>query len=395
MPKRQVAVTNIFDRNIKATDPIVVNVGGARSSKSYSIIQLILRHFIEEEHKEILIARKTLPSLRITAYKVFVDLLQDYGYYPKCTHNKSNLTIKYKTNTVYFLSIDDPDKIKSAEFNYVFLEEANEFTYLDFMTLWMRMSAPTVESQPNRMYLALNPSEEFSWINQKLIHWDNVQVIKSTYLDNPFLSPVYRKTLEDLKKTDPELYKIYALGEYASLSNIIYKNYVIDKVFPRNFHDEFYGLDFGYNYPTALIRIGMRDGELYEKEIIYQTHLTNPELIELMGTCKVNKKLPIYADSAEPKSIEDLHKAGYNVHPATKQVMDGIKNVKQFKVHIHHESSNIIKERRTYKWRQDKDGNNLDEPVKFNDHLMDAERYAVHTHFGAPKKKKVMVPGGH
>lgn len=395
MAKRQVSVTNIFDRNIRATAPIVVNVGGARSSKSYSILQLILRHFIGEDHKEILIARKTLPSLRITAYKVCIDLLNDYGYYKKCTHNKSNLTIKYKSNTIYFLSIDDPEKVKSTEFNYVFLEEANELTYIDFMTLWMRMSAQTIESQPNRMYLALNPSEEFSWINQKLIHWDNVQVIKSTYLDNPFLSPVYRKTLEDLKETDPELYQIYALGEYATLSNIIYKNYVIDRAFPRAWQDEFYGLDFGYNNPASLTWVGARDSEMYLQEIIYQTHLTNPELIELMDDCKVNKKLPIYADSAEPKSIEDLCKAGYNVLPAIKQVMDGIKSVKQHKLHIHHESANIIKEIRTHKWRQDKNGNNLDEPVKFNDHSMDGIRYAIHTHYASPKKKKVMVPGGH
>ncbi|MBW2259109.1 MAG: PBSX family phage terminase large subunit [Deltaproteobacteria bacterium] len=393
--KRQVAVTRIFDRNVRATAPIVINVGGARSSKSYSILQLILRHFIGEEHKEILVARKTLPSLRLTAYKVFVDLLQDYGYYEKCTHNKTNLTIKYKTNTIYFISIDDPQKIKSSEFSYVFLEEANELTYIDFMTLWLRMSAPTSETQPNRMYLALNPSEEFSWIPQKLMHWDNVQVIRSTYLDNPFLSKIYKKTLEDLKDTDPELYQIYALGEYATLSNIIYQNYQIDKVFPTAFHDEFYGLDFGYNHPAALVSVQERDSEMYLEEIIYQTHLTNPQLIDLMNELKVNKKTPIYADSAEPKSIEDLCKAGYNVIPAIKQVMDGIKSVKQHKLHIHHESVNMIKEIRTYKWRQDKNGDNLDAPVKFNDDLLDSARYGIHTHYAAPKKPSVLYPGGH
>jgi len=123
--KRQVAVTSIFDRNARATAPIIINVGGARSGKSYSILQLILQKFISEDKKEILIARKTLPSLRLTAYKVFIDLLHDYGYYSRCIHNKTNLTVKCKTNTVYFLSIDDPEKIKSSEFNYIFLEEAN------------------------------------------------------------------------------------------------------------------------------------------------------------------------------------------------------------------------------------------------------------------------------
>lgn len=393
--KRQIAVTSIFDRNARATAPIVVNVGGARSSKSYSILQLLLQKFIEEDKKEILIARKTLPSLRITSYKVFVQLLQDYGFYPRCTHNKTNLTIKYKNSTVYFLSIDDPEKIKSTEFNYVFLEEANEFTYQDFMILKMRMSAPTTQDKPNRMYLALNPSEEFSWINQKLTHWENVALLKSTYHDNPFLSSEYTQSLEDLKEIDPELYKIYALGEYAALSNIIYQNYAIDRVFPTAFHDEFYGLDFGYNYPTALIKIGNKDHEIYAEELIYQTHLTNPELIELMNERKVHKKLPIYADSAEPKSIEDLCSAGYNVLPASKQVLDGIKFVKQYKLHIHYESSNTLKERQTYKWREDKNGNTLDIPVKFNDHSMDAIRYGIYTHYESPKKPPVVTPRWH
>jgi len=395
MPKRQVAVTNIFDRNIKATTPIIVNVGGARSSKSYSVLQLLHQKFINEEHKEILITRKTLPSLRLTAYKVFIDLLQDYGYYAKCTHNKSNLTVKYRSNTVYFLSIDDPEKVKSAEFNYVFMEEANEFTYLDFMTLWMRMSAPTTDQQPNTMILALNPSEEFSWINQKLIHWDNVKVIRSTYLDNPFLSKEYRKTLEDLKDTDPELYQIYALGEYATLSNIIYKNYVIDPVFPTAMSDEWYGMDFGYNNETAMIRVQSRDSELYLTETIYQTHLTNRDLIELMNNLRIPKKIPIYADSAEPARIEEIYKAGYNIHKADKKVADGIDTVKRYKLHLHKDSANLIKEIRTYKWREDKNGNIMDEPVKWNDHLCDSLRMAVYTHLRGPTKPGVVSPRGH
>ncbi len=394
MPKRQVAVTSIFDRNARATAPIIVNVGGARSSKSYSIIQLLVQKFISEDHKEILIARKTLPSLRITAYKTFIQLLEDYGFYPRCIHNKTNLTIKYRNSTVYFLSIDDPEKIKSTEFNYAFLEEANEFTYKDFMILKMRMSAPTPATQPNRIFIALNPSEEFSWINQKLVHWDGVQVIKSTYHDNPFLSTEYTNSLEDLKEIDPELYKIYALGEYAALSNIIYRNYQIDQVFPDAFSDAFFGLDFGFNHPTALVHIQTKGDELYLEEKIYQTHLTNRDLIDLMNELRIPKKVPIYADNAEPARIEEIYKAGYNVHPAEKSVADGIDQVKRFKLHIHKDSANLVKEFKTYKWREDKNGNILDEPVKFADDGMDATRYGIYTHLRGPKKSPVVSPRG-
>jgi phage terminase large subunit len=391
--ERRIQVTRIYERNAETLSPIVVNVGGARSSKSYSIIQLLLQKFVSEDHKEILIARKTLPSLRLTSYRVFVDLLRDYGYYDLCTHNKTNLTIEYEGSRVHFMSIDDPEKIKSAEFNYVFLEEANEFTYMDFMILKMRMSAPTIPGQPNRMYLALNPSEEFSWINQKVVHWDNVETIKSTYHDNPFLSKEYTESLEDLKEIDPELYKIYALGEYAALSNIIYRNY-IEAPCEGTFDDEWFGLDTGFTVPTALVWVGRRGGQIYVKEMLYQDKLTNSDLIDEMGQLGIDTRTPIYADSAEPARIEEIYRAGYNVYPAEKKVDDGIDHVKRHRLHIDPSSANLLKEIRTYKWREDKNGNMMDEPVKFNDHAVDAMRYAIHTHLIDETKQAVFIPRG-
>ena len=389
--RKQIEVTRIYTRNLNAKKPIVINVGGARSGKSFSILQLLIQKFMTEKKKSILITRKTMPSLRLTAYKVFIDLLKEYGLYDRCEHNKTNNTITYRSNTVYFMGIDDSEKLKSSEFNYIFLEEANEFTYNDFIILWTRMSAPTTKSQPNRMYLALNPSDEWSWVHQKVSHWQDAEVIHSTYLDNPFLDARYKKILEDLKDTDPELYQIYALGEYATLSNIIYRDYQIDYTFPSRFNDEWYGLDFGYNNPTALVWVGDRDGEIYLKEIIYQSHLTNQELISLMDEIGVSRKAPIYADTAEPARIEEIYKAGYNIHPAEKRVNDGIDTVKRYKLHIHSESTNLIKEIRNYKWKEDKNGNILDEPVKFNDHACDAFRMAIHTHGGAPDPRRFKV----
>jgi len=264
--KKQVIVTRVYERNHDSTAPIVVNVGGARSTKSYSILQLLVGKLVSEPRKEILITRKTLPSLRLTAYKVFVDLLKDYGYYKQCVHNKTDRSITYQSDpndetsasTVYFLSIDDPEKIKSTEFNYAFLEEANEFRFNDFFIIKTRMSGHTTPDQPNKIFLALNPSEEFSWINTKLREWDDVEFIHSTWKDNPFLSEEYIKILTDLEETDPMLYKIYALGEYAESPTIIYHKWDVAE-FDGAFHDEWYGLDFGYNHPTAMVWVGSRD----------------------------------------------------------------------------------------------------------------------------------------
>jgi phage terminase large subunit len=359
---RQIQVTRVYERNLDSEKPIVVNVGGARSTKSYSILQLLLQKFVSEPRKTILIARKTLPSLRLTAYGVFINLLKDYGYYQYCTHNKTDRTIKYRidpgdescTTTVYFLSIDDPEKIKSTEFNYAFLEEANEFTFNDFFITWTRMSGATPENQPNKLFLALNPNDEFSWINQKLPKWDDVEFIHSTYKDNPFLSKKYIKILEDLEFIDDALYQIYALGKWAQLPDIIYRNYV-EAPCDGIFDEIWYGLDFGFNHPTALVQMGMRGGELYVKELIYKSHMTNRDLIDEMGRLEIDTRSPMYADSAEP----------------------------------------LLKERMTYKWMTDKNGNTLDKPVKFNDDCMDAMRYGIYTHLIDDDKPDAYTPRGH
>lgn len=398
---RQIQVTRIYERNVDSNKPIIVNVGGARSSKSYSILQLLLQRFVSERGKNILIARKTLPSLRLTAYSVFVDLLKDYGYYKDCVHNRTERTIKYQidpndetcTSTIYFLSIDDPEKIKSTEFNYAFLEEANEFTFDDFFITWTRMSGHTIDEQPNKLFLALNPNDEFSWINQKLHDWDDAEFIHSTFRDNPHLSEKYKKILTDLEFIDESLYQIYALGEWAQLPDIIYRNF-IEASCDGQFDDEWYGMDFGFNHPTAMVWIGRRGGEIYVKEMIYESHKTNHDIIDEMGRLNIDRRAPIYADSAEPARIEEIYRAGYNIYPAEKKVDDGIDSVKRHKLHIDPGSVNLLKERKTYKWRKDKNGVVMDVPVKFNDDLMDAMRYGIYTHLIDDDKQDVFIPRG-
>lgn len=394
-------MTRIYERNVDSTKPIVVNVGGARSSKSYSILQLLVQKFVSEPRKTILIARKTLPSLRLTAYKVFVDLLKEYGYYDQCDHNKTGHNITYKidpkdetcTSTVYFLSIDDPEKIKSTEFNYVFLEEANEFTFNDFFITWTRMSGATTEDQPNKLFLALNPNDEFSWINQKLHDWDDAEFIHSTYKDNPFLDEKYKKILTDLEFIDDALFHIYALGEWAQLPDVIYRNYV-EEPYDGVFHEEWFGMDFGFNHPTALVKIGRRDDVMHVREMIYESHWTNNQIIDEMGKLGIDTRTPIYADSAEPARIQEIYNAGYNIYPAEKKVDDGIDSVKRHKLHIDPSSVNLLKEIRTYKWMKDKNDIVLDMPVKFNDDCMDAMRYGIHTHLIDENKPDIFIPRG-
>jgi phage terminase large subunit len=175
---------------------------------------------------------------------------------------------------------------------------------------------------------------------------------------------------------------------------VIYRNYV-ENWGSEIFDEMWYGLDFGFNHPTVLLQMGIRGGELWIKELIYESHLTNSDIIDEMGKLNVDTRSPMYADSAEPARIEEIYRAGYNILPAEKKVDDGIDRVKRYKINVHTESVNMLKEFKTYKWMEDKNGNVLDMPVKFKDDAMDAMRYGVYTHFIDDVMTDVFVPRGH
>ena len=378
---RSVIVTPIFHKNYISTKTIIVNRGGARSSKSYSIQQLIVQKLTTEYNKKILVTRKTLPSLRVTAYKEICDLLKDYGYYQYCDHNKTGFTLTYlPTNSfIYFCSIDDPEKIKSTGWNYIWMEEATDFRYDDYSILKLRLSEPN--DLQNHLYLSFNPIGAMHWVKTKVIDVEtDIDEIVSTYKDNPTLPQQYVDLLEETQHQDINKWKIYGLGQWGSLDNIIYSNWKEVDKYPTP-ERTIYGCDFGFNSPTALVEIGVREEGLYLKELLYRSGLTNSDLIEW---CK--KELPpnalVYCDSAEPARIQEMRQAGISARKSDKSVKDGIDFVRRQKLHITSDSVNIVKEIQSYTYKQDKNEQVLEEPVKFNDHTMDAIRYAVYTHMG-------------
>lgn len=386
--------TNVFYRNMGCKNRIIVNRGGARSSKSWSIAQLFLYKFLMETRKKFLVVRKTLPACRISTYLLIKEQMEEMGITQWILEEKQARIFHYARNLLHWTSIDDPEKIKSTEWNYIWMEEANEFTYDDFMILKLRMSGPTEDGKPNQMFMSFNPVDEHLWIKGKVVEKEKeVKEILSTYTDNPFLAREYVESLEDLKNQDMNYYRIYALNEWGHLENLIYSNYKMADELPDG-GETIYGLDFGFNNPTALVKIVIKDQEIWEKQLLYKTGLTNTDLIDWL-TKLVEKRIDcIYADSEEPARIEEIKRAGFNVHPSVKgkgSVKDGIDFVKRQKIHITKDSPDLLKEKRNYVWKQDKDGNVLDEPVKFYDHLLDGERYAIHAHMGKPKLRVTVI----
>lgn len=371
--------TKVFWKNYYAKEKIVVNVGGARSGKSYSLRCLFIKNLFQCKHGvKLCIARKTMPALRMTEYREFIKMLKTLGLYRESNHNKTENTYEWNGNLLQFLSFDDPDKIRSCEFNYIWLEEATEFTFEDFLTVLTRLSAENNEdNNPNRLYLTLNPTDVNSWVNKKLIHMRGVEIIHSTYKDNPFLSKSYIQSLLQLKELDETAYKTFAKGEWSALPNLIYPKFDTYDEVPRDVESTFiYGLDFGFNNPTALVKVFYNDTDVWLEEKLYERELTTPLLIEKLKTIAPDGT--IIADSAEPDRIEEIFNSGLDIKPAVKgKVSAGITKVKGYHIHINRNSPNLLKEIQSYSWRKDRNSVIIDEPVKFNDHALDAMRYAI------------------
>jgi phage terminase large subunit len=389
MREMDVKITNVFKRNFLSKATVVLNEGGARSSKSYSICQLFIYKFINEENKNFLISRKTLPSLRITAYKLFVDLLKEYKYYHRVDHNKTYREFKLNNNYLLATSLDEATKIQSTDFNYIWMEEAEEFTYDDYVTLKTRLSGKKKEDEKNQMFLTYNPKREFSYINKKVKLENDVELIKSTYRDNSTLSKDYINLLESLKEQSTDYYKIFTLGEYAQNIGTIFNNIRNIGSFENALKDApdetIYGLDFGFNAQTALLKVDIKGGKYYLTELLYETKLTNADLIERLKDLISNKRQRIYCDTAEPARIQEIKSAGFNALESNKNVKDGIDFVKRCEIYTNDENVNLNKELDEYSYKKDRNGNLLDEPVKYNDHLVSGVRYSI---FSNHKRKK-------
>jgi len=386
-------VTNVFKRNFEAVTTIILNEGGARSSKSYSLCQLLIYKMLTEANKKFLIARKTLPSLRITSYKLFIDLLKEYHLYRDSRHNKTIRSYEYNSNFILFTSIEEPTKIQSTEFNYIWMEEAEEFSFEDFIILKTRLSGKTTGDEINQIFLSYNPKQEHSYINKKVRYFDDVTLIKSTYKDNPMISDEYVKIVESLKNQNEKLYKVFALGEYANVEGRIYSDIKCNEESPDKFDEVIYGLDFGFNNPTCLLQIGIKDKIYYVSELLYESGLTNSQLISKLKTLINDKerKNYLYADCAEPGRIEEIYRAGFNIKPGDKSVRDGIGFIQSLEIHTNPGNVNFNNELETYCYKKDRNGNFLDEPVKFMDHAMDAMRYAVYSHSRNKSKARIRI----
>jgi phage terminase large subunit len=364
----KIKTTNVFHRAYRSETRITCLQGGTRSSKTYSLCQLFIVKCLQQTGKVYTICRKTLPALKGTAYRDVLSILKELELYTEDNHNKSELSYTLNGNLIEFISVDQPVKIRGRKRDYLWLNEANEFTYEDWQQLILRTTG--------QIYLDYNPSDPYSWIYEKVVTRGDCTFIKSTYKANPFLDDDTVAEIERLKDLDPDYWQVYGLGEIGSVQTMIFRNFnLVDEMQGRLIG---YGLDFGFtNSPTALVEVRQMDDNLYIKELIYEKRLTNTDLANKLRELNIDRHTEIIGDSAEPKSIEEIYRQGFNIKPAKKGagIHLGIDIMRRYKLHITKKSVNAIKEFRSYKWATDKNGDVLNSPVKVNDHLIDATRY--------------------
>lgn len=375
----KIKATPVFYANKKAYEegyPIICNEGGSRSSKSYSVVQLLIHIAISNPNIRISMVSHSLPHIKRGVYRDFKNILEQWNIWDEKDFRYTDFIYTFKNGSyIELFGLEDPDKAKGPARDILFVNEANLISKALFDQLLIRTTGQS--------FLDWNPADFISWVYEVADNPKNKR-IHSTYLNNiTNLSDSQIRNIEQYKDLpDDFMWKVYGLGERGSAKEIIYTQWKQYDEAPDG--DVFYGLDFGYVHPAALIKVTHYEGQNYFEEIVYQSGLTLSDLSRLIKE-KLPERATIYADAAEPKSIEELYRQGFNIKPAQKDVWAGIVKMKSYPINLHYNSKNLRREFMSYKWKKDKNDNVIEEPVKANDDLMDACRYAVFTHLTKPK----------
>jgi len=382
--------TRVYDLNITAyldKKRRALNEGGTTSSKTYSIMAIlcdIARS--SKQHKIISVVSESLPHLKRGCIRDFIKIMGDE--FSDNNWNKTEHIYTFPNAIIEFFPADDSTKLRGGRRDILYINECNNVHYDSYRELDIRTSRFT--------FLDWNPTCEF-WVHENNLQNEPGNVfIHSTYLDvknilpelesaDPIAAQTMRAVIENIesnKDKDPNWWRVYGLGLVGKIDGLIHPNFTTVKEWPLHGNEEGYGLDFGFNEPAALVRCKLLNEYLVCDELIYETGLTNSDLDKRFTALGIIKgRSEIIADCAEPKSIEELHRMGWNIKPAIKgsdSVVAGIQKVNQYKQVWTERSTNGIKEQRNYMWMRDKNSKILDCPSNNGyDHLLDARRYYI------------------
>jgi len=378
--KETIECNKQFYQTLNSNKRIIVHQGGSRSGKTYAICQYLI-YLLTTRQKELVItiARKTLPALKGSVYRDFLEIADKVGILQYSIINKAEMTIRYKNHLCEFISLDNEMKVRGRKRTHCMLNEANEFFKEDFDQLSLRTT--------EKIILDFNPSDVIHWIYSDICTRDDCDTFITTFEDNAFLDAEIKKEILRMKERDSDMWRVYGLGERATFK----EGQIFDKwrwIDYKEFIDKedcelVYGIDWGYsNDPTSIVEVRRKNDKLFVHELLYKKGLTNQDIYNEIKNLGLEEEIFI-CDSAEPKSLEDLKRLGLYCKASIKgagSVLNGIQIIKEHDVFASKQSKNLLQEYQYYTWETNKDSQTINK-IKQNgmDHLMDAFRYAVTT----------------
>ena len=322
---------------------------------------------IEQDGINITVVRKSGPVLKRTVMKDFIDILKSLDIYNEDDFNITDKTWHYYNSTIQFVSTDDADKLRGIKSDITFFDEASEIDEESYFQLSIRTTG--------RIILAYNPTcPPNHWLRQM----QDCDRFITTYLDNPYLPQQMIDAIEELQIKNPKYYKIYGKGEFAANDKAIFEFDIVDDC-----DGDFvaFGCDFGYsNDPTALVAVYRKGDELQLEELVYEPKMVTNDIINRLKELQIDRSNEIWADSSEPRLIDEIYKSGFNIKPVVKgkdSINFGIEVMRNYKIKVHRKSQNLINEMYAYEYITDKNGYVTDKPQDFMNHAIDAARYAT------------------
>lgn len=383
------------------SNKIEVYYGGAGSGKSHGVVQkIILKSF--NDRRKVLVIRKIQRTIKHSIWALFIDLLTELEIIKQCRVNKTDYEIELPNGSLFLFSgLDDPEKVKSIQgITDIVVEEATELNADDFTQLLLRLRPSGNVSYP-QVYLMFNPVSKVNWVYDYFIlnKPENSSVTHTNYLDNRFLTDDYISELERLKERNPAYYRIYTLGEFATLDKLVFPVVTIKLVSD----DELKGLpkrvgtDFGYTNDPSAIVVSYYDKpnrRIYITGEYVKKGMLNDEIAEVITQLGLAKDT-IYGDSAEPKSIDEIRTYGVNMKPTVKgkdSVINGIQWLQQHEIIIDERCFKTREEFENYTWQKDKKtGEYINKPVDTYNHTIDALRYAYNREISSKRTPKIIL----
>jgi len=343
--------------------------GSSRAGKTYNIILWMVIDLLNKDNKTYSIIRKTLPALKGSVLRDLKEILLNLDLYKEDNWHSVDGYYELGTNIIEWFSLDSEEKVRGRKRDVGFINEATEITYDEYVQLSLRTT--------EKMILDFNPSLWQSWLYDMEGQDDTFYTI-TTYKDNPFLLQNQVEEIEKLKNRDPNLWRVFGLGQKGIPTRLVFNHSQLIEEIPQEAKLLANGCDFGFSDPNTLVQVYKLGESIYCKELLYLRNTTISDFIYKIKDLGISLSDDFICDSANPQYISEMTRSGINAKSVKKDtILSGIDQIKRHNLFITKDSTNLINELNSYVWKHDKNGNNLDEPEDNNNHLLDPIRYVL------------------